>query len=454
MSDPRRPAISSDLSVAAPDGHRVATGAWLVVAILGVAGFVLLAGLVATQTRIPFDQPLLDLARGWDRYFDLWNLLSNAANVPMIGLGAGIVLWTFWKRRQQEGILVIVVLAAVTAGSQVVKQLVARPRPPGSDTVVPGVAYSFPSGHVLEAVTILGMIAIVVWRSSLPLSARRAFAIAVAIFVAMVAVARVAVNAHYPSDVLAGFLAGIAVLAIFGRLTAPADDGPWTPPQLAAAPMAWSTVRMAIGVVGVIICLTILGSVARDVRDHEANALDAIATPLLHSFASPGLDTVMRAVTFLGSTTTLLPVFVLGFLCLVWLRRRRDALFLTVAIGGSVALEGTMKLFFARPRPTLPWAQVLPDHSFPSGHSMNSIVLYVALALLVWQIRGRPTGLVAVAVALVLSLMIGISRIYLGYHYFTDVLGGFLAGALWLFVVIAAFSGGPRWVGRHSRPTP
>ena len=157
-----------------------------------------------------------------------------------------------------------------------------------------------------------------------------------------------------------------------GGVTPP--EGKVTPPQLAAAPTAWSTVRIAVGFVGVIVCLVILGSLARDVRDQEANALDGIATPLLHAFASPGLDTVMRAVTFLGSTTTLLPVFVLGLLCLVWLLRRRDAMFLTGAIAGSIALDGTMKLFFARPRPPLPWAQVLPDYSFPSGHSMNSIV--------------------------------------------------------------------------------
>ena len=227
MSDPRRPAASSDAGAAGPDGHRAAAGAWLVVALLGFAGFVLLTWLVATQPTnvLLFDKPLLDLARGWDRYFDLWNLLSNAANVPLIGLVVAIVLWLFGKHRQREGILVIVFLAAVTAGSEAVKQLVARPRPPGSVTVVPGVAYSFPSGHVLEAVTILGIIAILFWRGSLPLSARRAFAIAVAIFVAMVAVARVAINAHYPSDVLAGFLAGIAVLAIFARLTRPAGEG-------------------------------------------------------------------------------------------------------------------------------------------------------------------------------------------------------------------------------------
>ena len=231
MSDPRRSAAPSEQGAAATDGHRVASLAWLVVALLGFAGFAVLTWLVATQTAIPFDQPLRDLARGWDGYFDLWNLLSNAANFPLIGLGVAIVLWMFWKHRQREGILVIVVLAAVTAGSEAVKQLVARPRPPGSETVVPGVVYSFPSGHVLEAVTILGIIAILVWRSSLPQSARRAFAIAVAIFVTMVAVARVAINAHYPSDVLAGFLAGIAVLAIFARLTRPAREGSASTPR-------------------------------------------------------------------------------------------------------------------------------------------------------------------------------------------------------------------------------
>ena len=231
MSDPRHPAISSDGRAAAPDGHRAASGIWLVVALFGLGGFGLITALVATQTGIAFDQPLLDLARGWDRYLDLWSLLSNAVNLPLIGLGVGIVLWMFLKHRPREGILVIVVLAAVTAGSEAVKQLVARPRPPGSDTVVPGVVYSFPSGHVLEAVTILGIIAILVWRSSLPPSARRAFAIAVAIFVAMVAVARVAINAHYPSDVLAGFLAGIAVLAIFVRLTRPTDEDRASPPK-------------------------------------------------------------------------------------------------------------------------------------------------------------------------------------------------------------------------------
>lgn len=203
-----------------------ATRGWLAIALIGIVGFVLVTVLVASRTVIPFDQPLLDLGRGWAAYSDVWNLLSNAANLPLIGLGVGIVLWMFWKHRRREGIVVIVVLAAVTAGSEAVKQLVARPRPPGFDTSIPGVVYSYPSGHVLEALTICGIIALVVWRSSQPHLLRAGLAIAVAIFVALVAVARVALNAHYPSDVLGGFLAGIAVLALFALVTNKGDAPP------------------------------------------------------------------------------------------------------------------------------------------------------------------------------------------------------------------------------------
>ena len=178
----------------------------------------------ATRVAIPFDQPILDLARSWSALSDAWALLSDAANIPMIFAGVGLVLWLFWKGARREAILVIVTLALVTAGSEAVKQLVHRPRPPGSDTVVPGVIYSFPSGHVLEAVTILGIVAVLVWRSSLPLAGpprggdrrrrlRRAGR-------------RCASRDQCPlsDDVLAGFLAGIGVLAVFILLT-PASRG-------------------------------------------------------------------------------------------------------------------------------------------------------------------------------------------------------------------------------------
>ena len=75
----------------------------------------------------------------------------------------------------------------------------------------------------------------------------------------------------------------------------------------------------------------------------------------------------------------MIPVlFALAIIVLCLKRRFGAALFLTIASGGALLLNGLMKLFFQRPRPQLPWANVLPDYSFPSGHTMNSVAFYLA----------------------------------------------------------------------------
>lgn len=213
----RRESVAS--TAPRPGETNAASVALGIIAALGIAGFAVLTWLVATSASIPFDAPLRDLALQWKAYASLWSLLSDAANLPLIAIGVGIVLWLLLKRQFREAIVVAVLLGVVTAGSEAVKQLVHRPRPPASDAHVIGVVYSFPSGHVLEAMTILGIVAILVWRSQLPSIVRVAVAVAVAVFVVAVAVARVAIDAHYPSDVLAGFFGAAAALAIYVLLT-------------------------------------------------------------------------------------------------------------------------------------------------------------------------------------------------------------------------------------------
>ena len=212
---------------------------------------------------------------------------------------------------------------------------------------------------------------------------------------------------------------------------------------------------IAGGFFALLACLLVLGAVAEDVHSQEANALDALATPLLHGLSNPILDAVMQGLTDLGSTIVVGPLFAVAIVLLLWRRHRREALFLAVSMAGSLVLNQSLKLIFQRPRPQLAWAQVQPEYSFPSGHSMNSIVFYVAVALIVWVLWGRRAGLIATVLAIVLALLIGTSRIYLGYHYFTDVLGGLLAGAAWLIIVAAALDGGlwlSRWRNQESGP--
>jgi undecaprenyl-diphosphatase len=230
---------------------------------------------------------------------------------------------------------------------------------------------------------------------------------------------------------------------------------PSTPGVVLRPSLGPATLTVVAGIAGLVATLVVLGSLAQAIRAQEVLALDAWATPFLHGIASPGLDRVMEALTTLGSSLVIVPAFLVVMAFLAWRRRFGAALFLGLASGGALVIDGTMKLFFQRPRPQLPWAQVLPDYSFPSGHTMNGFVFFVALALITWSVFGRRAGVLALAAALILAVGIGMSRIYLGFHYLTDVVGGVLAGTAWLLVAGAAIRARPTWRRwRGAAPTP
>jgi undecaprenyl-diphosphatase len=201
-----------------------AYAAWVLVAVACLAGFVLLTIAVASKVVFPFDQSLLAFARGWDGTPIIWQGVSETANIPLIVIGFGLMAWLFWKKHHREALLVFLMLAAVTAGSEGVKQLVGRPRPSGNGDGIPGVVYSYPSGHVLEVLTILGIVAVRAWRSSRPLLLRLALPILVLLEALLVGFARMALNAHFPTDVLAGLLGGTAALGLYIWFTRP---GAW-----------------------------------------------------------------------------------------------------------------------------------------------------------------------------------------------------------------------------------
>lgn len=217
-------------------------------------------------------------------------------------------------------------------------------------------------------------------------------------------------------------------------------------------PLGLATVAVVAGFGGLIAVLVVLGFIAEAIRDKEVFTLDQVATPFLHGIQSPGLDALMTTLTTIGSSWVIPPLFILALIGLIRSRRFGAAAYLAVAALGGVVIEWSMKLFFARPRPQLAWAHVQPDYSFPSGHTMNSTIFYIALALVLWSVFGRRIGLVAMTVAFALAIAVGISRIYLGYHYLTDVVGGILAGVAWLLIVGFAFRLRPTWWS-WGRPT-
>lgn len=138
-------------------------------------------------------------------------------------------------------------------------------------------------------------------------------------------------------------------------------------------------------------------------------------------------------ITALGGTTvlTLITVVVLGYLLLQ--RKHHATAFVLGAVAGGSAVSTALKYAFGRERPdVVPHLTHFSTPSFPSGHAFQSAVVYLTLGILLAQIERRWHGrLYFIAVALLLTLLIGLTRVYLGVHYPTDVLAGWTAGLTW-----------------------
>lgn len=180
--------------------------------------------------------------------------------------------------------------------------------------------------------------------------------------------------------------------------------------------------------------------VADEVMEGEAGRLDrgillALRNPADPSdpLGPPWLEESMRDFTALGGTgvLTLLTLLVLIFLLMT--RKRHAALLVAVSVAGGTALSQVLKWGFDRPRPDLvPHGMSVYSQSFPSGHAMLSAVVYLTLGALLARTQARTRVKVfLLGSAAVLTVIVGISRIYLGVHWPTDVLGGWALGAAW-----------------------
>jgi undecaprenyl-diphosphatase len=148
----------------------------------------------------------------------------------------------------------------------------------------------------------------------------------------------------------------------------------------------------------------------------------------------------MQAITMLGSAQAL-TIVVLAAAVILFLRRAWvEALGLIVAFAGAGLLDAALKLWFHRDRPSVTWALARETtFSFPSGHAMLSLVVYGMILYLILRLsHSRLPDVSASLIALPLILGIGVSRVYLGVHYPSDILAGYLAGLIWLLAVIVS----------------
>jgi undecaprenyl-diphosphatase len=193
---------------------------------------------------------------------------------------------------------------------------------------------------------------------------------------------------------------------------------------------------------GLLLSISLLGFVtlAGEVMEGDTQAFD---TKILRALRDPSdlskpigpewVEGALLDLTALGGPTVLglVVTFVAGFLVLQ--TRYRTAIVVVLTSSGGDVLNAVMKHAFDRPRPTIvPHLRVVYSTSFPSGHAMESAIVYLTLgAILMRASQTRTTKLYILGVAIFLTIVVGVSRVSLGVHYPTDVIGGWIVGFIW-----------------------
>jgi undecaprenyl-diphosphatase len=161
----------------------------------------------------------------------------------------------------------------------------------------------------------------------------------------------------------------------------------------------------------------------------------------------PWMEEMARDITALGSYAVLSIVFCAVFIYLIMAHQRAAAFWVLAAVGGGVLLSNLLKLTFERPRPDLvPHAVRVFTTSFPSGHATLSTITYLTLGALLASLHDSQRFKVYfLSLAILLTVAVGISRMYLGVHYPTDVPAGWCIGAAWAAFCWTIF----RWLQRQ-----
>ena len=183
--------------------------------------------------------------------------------------------------------------------------------------------------------------------------------------------------------------------------------------------------------------LTVFIGLANEIKETSPVPGDLAILHGLHAVASPFLDAFFVTITTMGSAAAVITFIVLILVYLYRHHHYRDAWFVIAAAGGTALLNTIFKLLFHRVRPSL-WQQIITEkgYSFPSGHAMISCSLALTIMILCWPTRWRRLAIIGGSIYFVL---VGLSRLYLGVHYPSDVLGGWCVSVAWVYLVHRAF---------------
>ncbi|MEB3282079.1 MAG: phosphatase PAP2 family protein [Lyngbya sp.] len=182
--------------------------------------------------------------------------------------------------------------------------------------------------------------------------------------------------------------------------------------------------------------LWVFFEIAEEVLEQETKALDTAILQHFQSWHTPLLNQIFIGVTFLGNPNFLILFTLVVSLILIHYKQKAKLGILAIASGGAMGLNYWLKVLFSRSRPQL-WQQIVDVNfkSFPSGHAMISLVVYgIVSYYLITQFQASSK--IIITLTSLLIFLIGLSRLYLGVHWPTDILAGYAAGLVWLTACI------------------
>lgn len=384
-------------------------------------------------------------------------------------LGSDGVLWTLIV----GGVIVLLIrrlrplaifLAIAGAGAlildPVLKSLVGRLRPVVAHPISHGGGSSFPSGHSLGSIVTYGAL-LLVFIPAVPRRFRRTVILSVATLVVLIGVSRLMLGVHYLSDVVGAWALGIAWLGVTAyafelgrsqsglRVTSPLTEGlePEAADDLEPAGIDARTDqhpwRIAAGVVvGFVLAAGAVVGFGKLVMN-SGNGNIAGDHTIPHWFAAhrtPTLNDLSSVFSTMGATQVSLIVTILTcVLAIAMTRRWRPAVFVATLMAGELGLFLIAAAIVDRPRPDVSHLDShLPTASYPSGHVAATLCLYTAIAILVFGHTRKPWRWLFLIPAIVMPVLVAVSRMYRGMHHPTDVLGSVVLAAIWVMAAYVA----------------
>lgn len=216
----------------------------------------------------------------------------------------------------------------------------------------------------------------------------------------------------------------------------PENNQPVSGPEATLQPTPLFEAAILASLGAAVLALFLFAWLGNEMLEGDTRHFDQVVRDWMHSYASLGMTRVMNAISLLGYNVLIVEL-VIALAVFAKLQWRRAALWLTVAMAGSLVLDLALKYIYHRTRPTAYFGMAPHSYSFPSGHAMCSFCFYGVLAGLV-SARTKPPAwrLIIWFAAAALVIAIGLSRIYLGVHYPSDVVAGYLAATVWVGTII------------------